>query len=191
MPYSFASVVLCSPFSALLTIWFFCSSVSIVCWRAGLGVLAGMRQTRRSIGAFGDASNVKILKAPSTLASKHSLRTHASALPHRFAVSWTEAGCGTRDRAAQSGGRCRGYGCLPCLRFTLPLFPNRASDTVGADDEAVQEVREGAGLQGHRVPPPNGVHHPVGLRLDHEGLAHPVLVGLAQAVFEDHRVARL
>jgi hypothetical protein len=70
-----------------------------------------MRQTRRSIGAFGDASNVKILKATSTLASKHSLRTHASALPHRYAVSWTEAG--VRD---ERQGRTIGWP-LPGIRL--------------------------------------------------------------------------
>ncbi len=57
------------------------------------------------------------------------------------------------------------------------------------DDEAVEEVREGAGLERYHVPATHGVHHPVGVRLYHEDLANPVLVRLAQAVLEDDGVA--
>jgi hypothetical protein len=49
---------------ALLTISSFSSAESLVYWRAGFGALAGMRQTMRRSAAFGNASNVKTLKAP-------------------------------------------------------------------------------------------------------------------------------
>ncbi len=51
------------------------------------------------------------------------------------------------------------------------------SDAVGADDEAVEEVREGAGLERDHVPAAHGVHHPVVVRLYYKEYAHPVLVG--------------
>ncbi len=68
---------------------------------------------------------------------------------------------------------------------------SRYSGAVGADDEAVEEVREGAGLERDHVPPPHRVHRPVGVRFYYEDLADPVLVRLAQAVLEDDCVAFL
>ena len=64
-----------------------------------------------------------------------------------------------------------------------------AAGAVSADDEAVLEVRHRAGPQRNHVPLPHRVHHPVVVRLHDEDLAHPVLVGVARAIFEGHGVA--
>ena len=78
--------------------------------------------------------------------------------------------------------------------FLLPITGRRLPtgvelSAVGADDEAVLEVGHCVGLQRNHAPPPHRVHHPVVVRLHEEDLAHPVPVGVAQAIFEGHGVA--
>ncbi len=68
----------------------------------------------------------------------------------------------------------RWFGCVARHYTRIGV---RRPDTVGTGDEAVEEVREGAGLQSHHIPPPNRIHRPIDARAYCNEFPHLMIVG--------------